>query len=595
MTANRLRRALSLTAAALLLLSACASPERRPEPPHENPDALTGSGWYEYHAFWELLGRTYPDIQLALSPYDGGNRTGYGWAQMRADDIPDVFITSQILDEDLAAERLADLSGYDLVNRFPTAVLNQVAIDGGVYLLPVNYSMYGTFYNKTLMEEHGWELPSDFAQLEALCRDIRAEGLIPGVLGAQLTGSAFSAVFNLAKTGWLTTPAGRAWERDFLAGEATAAGAWEDTMAYTQRLIDAGFFTTDPEDRDNKTLFFDYLGGRRAVFFTAAMTVNLTELPDTGDQLGMMPYIGEHGDKNIYMYSPASYIGLSKRLTEPGNEDKLEQALRLLSLLFSPEGQEVFITPQTPCVLSVLDNVSPPEDALIYDARLALLDGRAFPMTYTRWDGVLADMGQAFKDWFRGENGMDGPGCIARMDELQQGYLTHSEELYFCESTADFTLEETAELLGKALGDAVGADAAMIPLGTLPGAAGLRAGVSGRLYRGKINVEIAHTITPAYDGEYALMTMTGAQARELAQAGFDPEGSGAPLPYLLVTRGGAPLEDAAAYQVAFLMEGYTEEAGEAYSVQVCKGSLRELLRAWLEKQGTVSPGGNPWN
>ena len=141
MTANRLRRALSLTAAALLLLSACASPERRPEPPHENPDALTGSGWYEYHAFWELLGRTYPDIQLALSPYDGGNRTGYGWAQMRADDIPDVFITSQILDEDLAAERLADLSGYDLVNRFPTAVLNQVAIDGGVYLLPVNYSM----------------------------------------------------------------------------------------------------------------------------------------------------------------------------------------------------------------------------------------------------------------------------------------------------------------------------------------------------------------------------------------------------------------------------------------------------------------------
>ena len=52
---------------------------------------------------------------------------------------------------------------------------------------------------------------------------------------------------------------------------------------------------------------------------------------------------------------------------------------------------------------------------------------------------------------------MDGPGCIARMDELQRNYLEHSAELYFCRNTADFTLEETAELLGKALGSGLAA------------------------------------------------------------------------------------------------------------------------------------------
>ena len=36
----------------------------------------------------------------------------------------------------------------------------------------------------------------------------------------------------------------------------------------------------------------------------------------------------------------------------------------------------------------------------------------------------------------------------ARMDELQRAHLEGSEDLYFCESTADFTLEETAVLLG---------------------------------------------------------------------------------------------------------------------------------------------------
>lgn len=593
MTAKILRRLLALMAVVLVPLSACAPSESAPNP-SENRDALIWANWNGYQNFFDLLGETYPDIELEISPYAGSNRTGYSWAQMRGDDIPDVFITSQILDEELAAQRLVDLSGYDFISNFSTPVLDQVAIDGGIYLLPVNYGMYGTFYNKTLMEEHGWEVPTNFAELEALCQEIQAAGLIPGVLGTQLSGNTFSAVFNLAKTSWLTTPAGKAWEQDFLAGSATAEGFWEDTMAYIQRLIDAGFFTVDPDDRNNPDLILDYLGNRKAVFFTAVMTVNITELPDSGDKLGMMPYIGEDGSKNIYMYSPTNFVGISKHLTEPGNEKKLEQAIQALSLLYSPEGQAAFISEETPCVLSVSNSSSLPEDALIYDAQQALREGRAFPMTYAHWDGVLADMGQVFKEWFRGDNGMDGPRCIARMDELQQSYLTHSEELYFCKSTADFTLEETAELLCKALGSSVGADAVIVPIWAPHHDVELRNGITGKLYQGNINTDIASSLLPAFDGEYALMTMTGAQAKELTQAGFDPEGDGNPFPYLLVTRGGAALEDNAAYLVAFFPGSYTEETGEAYSVQVCKSSLREILRTWLTAQKTVSPDGNPW-
>lgn len=159
-----------------------------------------------------------------------------------------------------------------------------------------------------------------------------------------------------------------------------------------------------------------------------------------------MPFISEDGSKNLYMYSPSCYIGISRRITEPGNEEKLANAIKLLSLLFSPDGQAAFITEQTPCVLSVLDNAALPEDALIYDAKQAMWDGRAFLMTYVGWENILADIGQAYKDWFRGSNGMDGPGCTARMDELQTAYLNDQDAVYFCESTADLTLEETARL-----------------------------------------------------------------------------------------------------------------------------------------------------
>lgn len=594
MSLKRMRR-LAFFALSALLLSGCSSSGGGSR---KNTDALTWGTWGNYGkcaGFLELLEETYPEIELEFISYMGGNATGYSWAQMRADDIPDIFITSQILDKELAKERLADLSGYSFVNGLSTAILDQVAIDGGIYLLPTGNSMYGIFYNKTLMEEHNWEVPADFAELEALCGEIREAGLIPGVVGTQLTGGPFSTVLNLAKTDWLTTPEGVKWEQEFLAGNATAKGRWEDTMDYVGRYIEIGMFHTDPEDRNNPQVLLDWLGNRKAVFCTMAQTVNITELPDTGDELGIMPFISEDGSKNIYMYNPAFYFGISKRLTEPGNEEKLEKAIKLMELLYSPEGQGTFSTEDAPCVMSVLNSAKVSEDALIYDASVALKEGRAFKITYVGWENVLSDIGQAYKEWFRGENGMDGEGCIARMDELLQHWLNNSDELYFCESTADFTLEETGKLLGKALGSAVGADAVMVPLGEFhEGGVELMAGVTGKLYEGRINVEVASSICPGLDGQYALMSMTGAQAEELAEAGFDAAGDGNPFPYLLVTKGDSRLEEDRVYRVAFFMGGYTEEAAGAYSAEVCEGSLRAFLRTWLEEQKKVAPEGNPW-
>lgn len=599
MSKNLFRRISVIFLAAVMILSSSACSFKKYTQNNENADsgAITWGTWGVYgkhKAFLDLLGETYPDIKLEFISYSGGNATGYSWAQMRADDIPDIFITSQILDENLAKERLADLSGYDFINNLSTSLLDQISIDGNVYLIPTNNIMYGIFYNKTLMEEHGWTIPQNFAELEVLCNDIRKAGLIPGVVGTQLTGGPFSCVFNLAKTEWLTTPEGVNWERNFLAGRASAADTWSTTMDYVQQYIDIGMLTPDPEDRNNTDMLLDYLGNRKAVFCTTVQSISISEFPNTGDKIGIMPYISKDGSKNVYMYSPGYYFGISKRLTEPGNEKKLENAIKILSLLYSPEGQAAFITSNTPCVMSVLDNAILPEDSMIYDAQQAMRSGRAFPMTYANWENVLSDMGQAYKEWFRNENDMDGPKCIERMDELQQGYLSKADYINFCESTANFTLEETGVLIGKALGSSVGADAVMVPLGAFHDGVELRSGISGKLYAGSINAEVSATITPGYDGTYSMMTMTGAQAKKLAADGFDMAGDGNPFTYILVTKGGKDLEDNTSYHVAFLMNGYTEEVGQTYNVVVEKGSLRTFLREWLVKQRVVSPNGNPW-
>lgn len=115
-----------------------------------------GSG---YEGFLELATQTYPEIKWELTAYAGTNGIGYSWVQMRVDDIPDIFITTKVVDADLAKERLVDLSYYDFIDGLPTSLLDRVSIDGGIYLLPVSNTISGIYYNKTLMEERGWEVP----------------------------------------------------------------------------------------------------------------------------------------------------------------------------------------------------------------------------------------------------------------------------------------------------------------------------------------------------------------------------------------------------------------------------------------------------
>ena len=63
------------------------------------------------------------------------------------------------------SEAPADLSGYDFINGFSTSILDQVSIDGGIYLLPTSNAIYGVYYNKTLMDEYGWQMPSNIGEL----------------------------------------------------------------------------------------------------------------------------------------------------------------------------------------------------------------------------------------------------------------------------------------------------------------------------------------------------------------------------------------------------------------------------------------------
>ncbi|WP_320128688.1 extracellular solute-binding protein [uncultured Sphaerochaeta sp.] len=56
-------------------------------------------------------------------------------------------------------------------------------IDGHLYALPKTYETMVLFYNKTMFEKYGWEIPKTWADYEKLCSEIKAKGITPIVSG----------------------------------------------------------------------------------------------------------------------------------------------------------------------------------------------------------------------------------------------------------------------------------------------------------------------------------------------------------------------------------------------------------------------------
>ena len=90
---------------------------------------------------------------------------------------------------------------------FSPGTLDSWRIDGGVYGLPMVYSCWTIFYNRSLFREHGWAVPGTWDEFFALCARARAAGLAPVSLPGTrwLYGDAFfrAAYHNLAgPEGW---------------------------------------------------------------------------------------------------------------------------------------------------------------------------------------------------------------------------------------------------------------------------------------------------------------------------------------------------------------------------------------------------------
>ena len=99
-------------------------------------------------------------------------------------DQPNIIMGNPGLYPDLVTEGFVmDLSDNEVIKslNLPSGDLGDVSADGKIYGFPIDFKTWGIFYNKTIFEQNGLEVPTTLTQLNELQDKLIAAGIDPYV------------------------------------------------------------------------------------------------------------------------------------------------------------------------------------------------------------------------------------------------------------------------------------------------------------------------------------------------------------------------------------------------------------------------------
>ena len=555
------KKSLILSAAivfcALFLLSGCSKPKE-----HEVITIMDAQR--DYSALIELVHEKYPEINIEIVPYRGRNMSAYAKQQLETGSMPDIYSSTQAWDAELQKDHLVDLSKYAVAESYSLARLNEYIADGGLYLLPFDYSISGITYNRTLLERYGIEVPSSFTQLRnETIPALKANGINVCDCLLDLPGTGFQYFFNVSSTQYMNSLEGRDWRKAFTDTDSETFAADNAEVAacadYFRQWIDCGMINADLLRESSSALLDDFTEGNTA--FLIGSVVRFAQNTDgTGDQYGLMPYLSEDGSQNMYITQPGRLYGLNKELEKPGNEQKLEDALHFLEVLSSTEGYMAVNGEKSSNMCSVKDfEVS--EDSFYAEAVHSVSRGHSMNMVYTGWEDYLVPFGEAVFDWIRGSGSADKAFEI--LDETKRSIQT-SGTTYYATVTEELDTVQAAQLSGQMFMEATGADAALISYNVyspdVPALMGNSFGANGRILKGRMSEENITIFLPTgwYD-TLRTAELDGSRIKKLATEGCDTRGTGFYFPYVLLTADGKMPEDDKIYKVVLCGLSKSEE------------------------------------
>lgn len=547
----------------VMLPSGCGNNSEKKEMKTSDHEPLTFMYNLGGDTLIEAVHEKYPEINLKQIAYNGGNRSWYSLSQMLTGEMPDLFNTSTswMTYSDSVTDNLVDLSTYSLTDNILPTQLRDVEIEGKVYLLPCNYDLLGIVYNKTLFEEHGWAVPDSFEELKELAPQIEAAGVNLSITNDTAVGYDFQYLCNLADTLGLADIDGVQWQKEFLKGKATAEEGFGEALDYMQEWVNLGMLVTQ-EQAEKKygytgTEPFEFFAEGNTAFYMGNLMRQSQNADGSGDQFALMPYLSKDGTNNKVITTVGGYWGINKELEEPGNEQKLEDALHVMEVFASVEGQNALNKRGKMLNTVVNGGISAKEESPYYLALQEVYEGNTAPFLYDAWMDVIMSIGTNTQNFCNGKQTRDE--TLEAYDAELQRSLKNPYPVY-AHADEVIGLDGVTRLVGQAYCEEVGADCALVSQNVLREEGNIQntEGVNGTILPTDMNDEYIAVFTPGGgNGKITTMTLKGKRIREVQAQGFDTnlsEGMYDPnitanFPYVLVTKEGFELDDNTEYTV----------------------------------------------
>lgn len=357
----------------------------------------------------EALAEKYPQITLEWECVDWGNDFQPKMQQYMQSGLPDIMIGKA---QDVATYAPQGVLGEidsTYLDRGLDAARENVTIDGKTYGLVYNALYQGVYYNKTMFEENGWEVPETQEELLAIIEDCKAKGITPFASHMVDTWSIGNVTMQFAMNDVFNQ--NPEWGDQFRAGEVSFADSQEMQTAYqyNKLIFDNTFpetFSTEQTDCDAKMVL-----GEAAMKVSGSWSIqNFLDIDESFD-FGIFPFPNQTGDSKL-IFEPNITIMTS---AQSENQDAINCVLDLLT---SDQELAVEIYDYTKTA-SMLKDVTPTftnpsqEDIDRYAS-----EGRIVDVTLGNnqlvWGGFQEENAKDIAAWLQGDETFEE--CLAASD-----------------------------------------------------------------------------------------------------------------------------------------------------------------------------------
>ena len=340
-TRHRLVSALLALVVGLSLLTGCGT--KSPEQVEKQEDAQTIQVY-----LWStsLYGTYAPYVQSQLPDVNiefivGNNDLDFYKFLQQNGGLPDIITCCRFSLHDAAPlkDSLMNLAMTNEAGAVYNTYLNSFKNeDGSVNWLPVCADAHGFVVNRSLFEQYGIPLPTDYASFAAACQAFEAVGIRGFTADYTYDYTCMETLQGLSAAE-LTTTDGRKWRTAYSDPASTARVGLDDTVwpGAFERM--AQFIQDTHLTADDLALNYDdvtgmFRNGEVAMYFGSSAGVKMFQ--DEGIDTIFLPFFSQNGEKWI-MTTPYFQIALNRDLEQ--DTARREKAMKVLNVMLSEEAQ----------------------------------------------------------------------------------------------------------------------------------------------------------------------------------------------------------------------------------------------------------------